>query len=199
MSFVEDNKAWILPLLGLGAAAVIWLNVRTFNAPPAAPQEPLPPSATAPPAPPPAEVQSAPVQDESLWEDLRPTAFVPADLETRGSLEQQALSRLPPEAFLPPPGAQILRPAGGEPAPVQRRLPSAQGTTPAPAPPPDFLIEGPAGSRAWFDGQGYRPGQALRARPFTVHGIRFSPTPQVTLQGPAGTTTRSTRPAQEFP
>lgn len=199
MSFVEDNKVWILPLLGVGAAAVIWLNVRTFNAPPATPQEPLPAPTSDGPAPPPAEAQPAPVQDETLWEDLRPVAFVPAELETRGPLEQRALAHLSPEAFLPPPSAQVLRPGGGEPAPVQRRTPSTQEAKPAPAPPPDFLIEGPAGSQAWFEGQGYRPGQTLRARPFTVHGIRFTPTPQVTLQGPAGTTTRSTRPAQELP
>ena len=204
MSFVEDNKTWVLPLLGLGTAAVIWLNVRTFNQDPLPAQEPPAPLDTATPSPQAtAPVPSAPAQDEALWDDLRPVAFVPAELELRAPLEQRALLPLPPQAFLAASIPAVPRPRGQEPAQEARLAPVSGGGTPLPPPPADFLIEGPGGTQAWFEGHGYHTGQTLRGQPFTVQGIRILPTPRVTLQGTSSAPrpTRTTRPTpvQEVP
>ncbi len=212
MSYIENNKAWILPLLGVGTAGVIWMNVRTFNPPPSTAQETLPPAGApaaspAAAAPPTVTPPLPPVPDgnQSLWDDLRPVAFVPAALEASATFEQNALSSLPSGAFSAPGLASVVRPVGPEPRQNAPRA-SLPGTgTPAAAlavaPPPDFLIDGPGGAQAWFEGQGYHTGQALKGHPFQVQGIRILPWPQVTLQGPAGSTTHSTRPApvQEHP
>lgn len=193
MSFVEDNKTWILPLLGLGAAAVVWFNVRTFT--PATPANPAPAPVAEAPQPPPAPVAApAPSPGEALWDDLRPVAAVPKELEGRAALEQQALASLRPAAFASPAAPSVQRPGGTEPAPLQRKAALPKAAAPSPAPQPDFLIEGPGGTQAWFDGQGYRTGQPLKGRAFTVQGIHVRP-PQVTLQGPSGSASRSTRPA----
>ncbi|MDP1833257.1 MAG: hypothetical protein Q8K67_14460 [Geothrix sp.] len=202
MSFVEDHKTWILPLLGLGAAAVVWINVRTFS--PAAPgQEPQPvlESAPIPQAAP--EAPPSPGIGEALWDDLRPVAFVPPELEARGALEQQALSSLPPEAFASPMAPPVLRPGGPEPGWRPRNAPGSGAGAPVAVPQADFLIEGPAGTQAWYDGHGYRAGQPLKGRPYTIQGIRIRPRPGVTLQGPPGSALRRPRdtpaPAPEIP
>lgn len=194
MSFVEDNRTWILPLLGLGAAAVVWFNVRTFNQAPTPVQEAQPAVALAPVAPAAPEAPTAPSSNEALWDDLRPVAFVPVDLEARSVLEQRALSSLRPEAFADPAGPIVIHPSA-EPARDPRRVPGLQDRTAAPSPQPDFLIEGPGGTSAWFDGQGYRTGQPLKGRPFRVQGIRIQPTPKVTLEGTSGAEVRQSRPA----
>jgi hypothetical protein len=201
MSFIENNKTWILPLLGLGAAAVVWMNVRAFNPPPPTQEPPHPIEA----APAPVVVPTAqpiPGLNDSLWDDLRPVAFVPAGLGVQASFEQKALISLPPEAFSSPDSARVDRPSGPEPAWIAPKAPGPSQATPAPAPPPpDFLIDGPSGPRAWFRGHGYRTGQPLKDSPFSVMGIRIMPTPRVTLQGPSGLTNRTTRPTpvQEIP
>lgn len=202
MSFIESNKTWILPLLGLGAAGVIWMNVRTFSPPPPAVQEPPPPVETAPPPLAVAAVQPAPGINDTLWDDLRPVAFVPAGLEARTTFEQKALFSLPPAAFSALGAPSVVRPSGPEPSRSPRKAILPGESTPAvSAPPPDFLIDGPGGAQAWFEGQGYRTGQPLKGHPFSVQGIRILPAPRVTLQGPSGPTTHSTRPTpvQEIP
>ncbi len=201
MSFIEQNKTWILPVLAIGAAAVVWINVRTFSGtPPPPPQEPLVETQVAQTAQPLQPAPPAPSSGEAnLWEDLLPLAFVPTALEARASFEHRALTALTrtdldeDAAALP-----VGRPAG-EPG---RPLPRPQGTGPAPAPAApafapqlDFVIEGPEGPRAWFAGRGYRPGQTLHDQPFLVQGIRFDPAPQVVLKGSGGLSTRSTHPS----
>lgn len=202
MSFIENNKTWLLPVLGLGAAAVIWMNVRAFSPSPPIVQEPLHPVETAPAPLAVAAVQPTPGSNESLWDDLRPVAFVPADLEARATFEQKALASLPPAALSTPGAPSVIRPSGPEPSRAPRKVSlPGDGAPVAAPPPPDFLIDGPGGAQAWFEGQGYRTGQPLKGRPFSVQGIRILPTPRVTLQGPSGPTTRSTRPTpvQEIP
>ena len=204
MSFVEDNKTWILPLLGLGAAAVVWFNVRSFSQPVTPPGSDSQAALTTPATPPPPAPEALPAQGagEALWDDLRPLAFVPADLETRAAFEQQALANLGPEAFVHPAAAQVLPLRWTEPLRNQRKaLTRLPGATAQRMPQPDFLIEGPGGTKAWFDGHGYRSGQVLKGRPFTVESIRIQPTPKVTFQGSPGSAPRSPRPApvQEVP
>lgn len=202
MSFIENNKTWILPILGLGAAAVIWMNVRAFSPPPPTDQEPQRPIETRPAPMAVAEVQPTPGANESLWDDLRPVAFVPTGLEARATFEQKALSTLPPAAFSAPDAPSVVRPSGPEPSRSARKMSLPNAGAPVSSPPsPDFLIDGPGGAQAWFGGQGYRTGQPLQGRPFSVQGIHILPPPRVTLQGPSGPTTRSTRPTpvQEVP
>jgi hypothetical protein len=201
MSFIEDHKTWILPLLGLGAVAVIWLNVRAFSPQSPTVQEPLPPieAAQAPLAH--ADIQPIPGSGESIWDDLRPVAFVPSDLEAHAAFEKKALSSLPPEAFSAPDAPTVLRPSAPEPSRNAQKARVPDEVARVPAPPPDFLIDGPGGPQAWFEGHGYRTGQPMKGHPFTVQSIRILPTPRVTLQGPSGPATRSTRPTpvQEVP
>lgn len=198
MSFIETHKRWILPLLGLGAVGVVYLNVTTFqgtSAPAGSPAAQATPAAEPDPAAPASSAPSQPVTGESLWDDLQSVATVPPDLSAQGTFEQQALAALPPVAFEPTPAGRVARPLRTEPAwtpPAPPRSPTATAT---PAPSPDFLIQGPGGTKAWFSGQGYRPGDTLQASPFMVRSIHIQPTPTVTLQGPSGAATRSTRPA----
>jgi hypothetical protein len=201
MSFVEANKTWILPLLGLGAATVIWLNVRTFNQPSPTAQELPHPAATAPAPQATPEAPPTPVLDEALWDDLRAVAFVPADLETRTPFEQKALSGLSPQAYLAPRPLAVIRRSGAEPARDFRPTVPQDHAKSQPGPPPDFLIDGPNGPQAWFDGHGYRTGQPLKGRPFAVKAISLTPTLRVTLEGSKGPASRSTRPipVQEVP
>lgn len=200
MSFIENNKTWILPLLGLGAAAVIWMNVRAFSPASPAVQEPSPPIETTPTRP--ADIPPPSGINDTLWDDLRPVAFVPTGLESRATFDQKALSSLPLAAFSAPVAHPVARPNKLEPARSPRKVTLPGESAPvASAPPPDFLIDGPGGAQAWFEGQGYRTGQPLKGHPFSVQGIRILPTPRVMLQGPSGATTRSTRPnpVQEIP
>ena len=201
MSFVEKNKTWILPVLGLGAGAVVWFNIRTFN-PPVPSAQTAPSTVAATPATPPApEVPPPSGAGDALWDDLSPVAFVPAELGVQAALEQRALVRLGPEALADPAAPLITRPGAADSPRNPQKASRAKEGAPAFAPPPDFLIEGPGGTQAWFDGHGYRTGQPLKGHPFTVQGIQIQPTPGVTLQGATGSTSRSTRhaPAQEAP
>jgi len=195
MSFVEKNKLWILPALGLGAAAVVWLNIRTFSSSAPSGQAAPPPLTAPPPASPAPEPPPAAGTGEALWDDLRPVAFVPAELGAQAILDQQALARLGPGAFEGPASALVVRPGALDSLRTPGQPPHPKDGAPVPVPPPDFLIDGPGGTEAWFDGHGYRTGQPLRGRPFTVQGIQVLPKPGVTLQGSAGSTSRSTRPA----
>lgn len=203
MSFVERNKTWILPALAVGAAAVVYLNVTTLSD--TAPPKPLPsPTLAGAEVPPPAITQAPmPGADAHVWDDLLPLAVVPAGLESREAFERRSLSALGAaelNSALPP--EPVLRPATepGRPMPVARTGGATPGT---PAPSPDFLIQGPTGSKAWFDGRGYRPGQALQDQPFQIQSIELDPDPRVRLKGSDGLSTRSTRrtapPSKELP
>lgn len=202
MSFVERNKAWILPALAVGAAAVVYLNVRTLSAP--TPSTPLPSAAhSAEPPPPSAAPAAVPGADAHLWDDLLPLAVVPAGLEGRETFERRALTTLGAADLIgSAPPAGLARPDSepGRPVPV---APSGGAAPATPAPHPDFLIQGPAGARAWFEGRGYRPGQTLQGQPFQVQGVELDPAPRVHLKGAGGLATRSTRlpapPPKELP
>ncbi len=196
MSFVERNKTWILPALLVGAAGVVWMNVRTFSDAPAPvtvpPPRDLPATAEAAPAPAPPVTQGA--LEGNLWDDLLALAVVPADLGDRGPFEQRALTTLTPAQLAGDDASAPLARPGLEPGRPLRSAEPVSGAQAVSAPQPDFLIEGPAGSRVWFEGRGYGQGQALRDQPFRVQSIEFDPAPLVRLKGSRGLATRSTRP-----
>jgi len=204
VSFVEKNKAWLLPLLAVGVLAVVYMNIRTMSAsptpatPPSAEPE-LPPSAEseapAPDAAPPME--SSPLTPATgaadagpdLWADLRGMATPPPylaeentfrDLARRSALE--AIQRQPkPAALTLPSGVREPQP------PVEAADVSGPKGSPVPSQLPelDFLIHGASGSRAWLEGKSYRSGQVLEGNLLSVGPIRST---SVELKGPSGKT-----------
>ena len=207
MSFVERNKTWILPALAVGAMAVVWMNMRTFSE--TAPPAPVPPpregsaSAATPPITAPAAPPPTPgASDSNLWDDLLPLAVIPVDLSSQEPFERRALTALTVGDL----ADTVPREAVGRPFSEPGRpqvLPSQAGAIPAvPAPQPDFLITGPAGSRAWFEGRSYGKGQTLHGQPYLVQSIQLDPAPLVRLKGSSGLAIRSTRsdqPSKELP
>lgn len=203
MSFVERNKAWILPLLAAGVAGVAYMNYRSFSAPaPASPAAASPaPAAGAPaaaPAEPPPPQPSSMGGDSTLWEDLRPLAVVPQGLVQTEAMQSRATGVLGDDILRPPSPASSPFPVPPEPEalkPEPRGGGSGAADPLAVAPPPDFLIQIPEGRRVWFAGEGYRVHQKVEGSPFVVKRIGQD---QVVLQGPGGPQIRSTH-SNPFP
>jgi len=196
VSFIEKNKAWILPLLGVGVLGVLYLNLRPTPAP--APQGPAPGAETAAPAvaeaplPPPEKTAGTPETD--IWEDLRTFATPPPALADENTFRDRA-RRSAQEALQSAPLTLALAIPGGvrEPAPIPEpgEKPSTGIETLSPPPELEFLIHGATGARAWFEGQPYRTGQALDGKALSVGPIGFH---SVELKGPKGKTILSTNP-----
>ena len=190
MSFVEKHKTWLLPLLGVGVAAVGYLNFRTV-APGPVPvaldsAQPLPPARAAEPAP---------AGPADLWSDLVALAKPPAALVQEGALRDRCRTQL--GALLEAPAApRLLRPGRvREAEPDQVAAPSAAATPkPVPAEPPpvptvDFILTGPSGAAAWIKGHAYHPGQAIPGGPYRVDAIEGN---RVGLASAQGKTTYQT-------
>ena len=79
MSFVEKNKAWLLPILGVGVASVIFMNYRNFK--PSTPNPGVQGEPAAPAEAPDSSVQAAkPVTASTdLWADLDALAEPPRE------------------------------------------------------------------------------------------------------------------------
>ena len=184
MSFVEKNKAWLLPLLvgGLGAVAYIDFHP-SFPAGnlPAGPAFPAQPGPAKPPAPAPAPAPQAPALGGgpgAIWDDLKALAQPPAAILEESVLRQRCRSTLDPlldiqfPTGLPRPGA--VREASSE----RGVPPPGPGAAPArPAPPmPElsFILSGPGGLRAWFKGRPYREGEDIAGGGFRVGSIRWN-------------------------
>ena len=197
MSFVEKNKAWLLPLLGVGVAAVVYVNYRDMTAPaPVAPAGPAAPAAPAsegqgPAAAPavavaPRPTTAASVDAQGLWADLQALAAPPAALAQESALRERARASLGPLLDVTFPTG-LPRPARvREAAPAHAAAAVAAALVPreAPAVPSvEFILSGPAGFSAWFQGRPYRLGQTLRGGGFRVEAITWN---RVTLSGPAG-------------
>ena len=194
MSFVERNKAWILPLLAVGVAGVVYLNVRTLSGPTAAPAAPAgaAPALVAAAAPALPVTPDSAASDTTLWEDLKPLAVVPPGLSQTDVLQAQATAVLGETILRPPPSTFPSFPVPPDPAGSRsmNREPGPEAL-PGPAPDPDFLIEVPEGRRVWFSGEGYREHQRLDGSSFLIKRIGRE---RVVLEGPGGPQTRSTHP-----
>jgi len=199
VSFIEKNKAWILPLLGVGVLGVLYLNFRPTPppAPPSGPEVPVAPGTPAPePTPAPAVATPAPGAAEGdIWEDLRAFAVPPPFLADENSFRDRARRSAQAALQDTSPTLALDAPTGVR-EPVPPPEPSAKtgvGLPATPAPPPelDFLIHGPTGARAWFEGQSYRSGQAIEGKALSVGPIGVH---SVELKGPKGKTVLSTNP-----
>ena len=155
MSFAERNKRWLLPLLGLASAGVLWMNLSGTEAPAKdrAPSVEAPESAagTDPPPPP----------TQAGGHDLAappPQANDTAPFLLAGHLALSAALRGSPE----PPGLHpdqwknLPNPPPAPPPQVGISLPALK--TP---PPLEFIIETGSGRQAWLGGRGYRQGDTL--------------------------------------
>ncbi len=200
MSFVEKNKAWLLPLLAVGVLAVVYMNIRTMSASPTPPPQPstdseappvavpeVPPGPETPVAAPSAPLSPGADAGPDLWADLRGMAVPPpylADENTfRDLARRSALEAIQDQ----PKPANLTLPAGvREPLPPvetadksgpKGSLPSSQ------IPELDFLIHSASGSRAWLEGRGYRSGQVLEGNSLSVGPIRSTTVELKSLSG----------------
>jgi hypothetical protein len=196
LSFVEKNKAWLLPLLGLGVGIVGFLNYRSFTAAPAPAEAAGPGPATAPTAAlPPVPVAPAPgpstpaATGSDVWSDLEALAAPPAALTQEGPLKDRCRENL--ARFLGAPAA-ITLPLPGWVREAEREQPATAAAVPAkPAGPPpvppqvEFIFSGGSGATAWVQGHPYRVGEIIRPGPFSVASIERA---RVGLIGPDGKT-----------
>jgi len=186
MSFVERNKRWLLPAIGVGVAGVVWMNLPNRSAP--APGTPA--SAPAP------EPRASAMAVEPPERPDRPGEAVDSDPVI------QALEAPPAAAYDPAPlilaGRKALSPDLRSPArpphlhPEQwQGLSALANPKPAipdgqpaaqPLPPLDFLISSRGVREAWMGGAGYRPGSVVRDG-YTLKRITAT---GVVLSGPSG-------------
>lgn len=195
MSFIEKNKAWLLPLLGLGILGVGYMNFRTLQVD-QSPTESVP---VQPAMTPPAELPLASGNPEGteaaadLWSDLQPFAVLPGNLSQATVLTDQARVALGPELGIESP-LSLGRPASASftaPTPKPRGQGSTLEVSGDGLPELDFLIHGAQGSHAWFGGRAYRTGEMIPHTGYTLS--RIGPT-FVELTGPQGKVVESTHP-----
>jgi len=190
MSFAERHKRWLLPLLGAGVAAVVWMNFT----PKAVALQPRPGPLEAPPI----RQAPAPPPDPIGTLDPGPSAEGNADL--------QALGPPPPASVDPGPlllaGRQAVPEAYRRPTPPPRLHPDQwqnllafPGAVPAPEvaarvladppPAPDFIFMMGSRREAWMEGRGYREGAKLRGG-YLLQRIAAD---GIVVSGPAGSVT----------
>lgn len=207
MSFIERNKAWVLPLLGVAALGVVWMNIQMHS-----PKKPPPDVAPGPVAPPPAPTMAAPLAaplpssappgapGSDLWADLRPLEEPWSGLNQRDALLAKGAMPFPeallhPEPYHPESGAPSVHPRE---APTPRPAPTAAPSLPGghdpakPLPDVDFLIRTPKGTSAWVQGHGAQEGQSWPGG----WKIRRVTTDMVEVEGPGGVIQRWTNPVK---
>jgi hypothetical protein len=189
LSFVEKNKTWLLPLLGLGVAGVLYLNLHTAGPGPVqAPAPALPAAPMIAPAPP-ASLQPATGAAGGLWNDLIALAKPPERLSQEAGLRERCRSNLA-EFLEAPKAAQLPRPGWvreAEPVKVPAPpAPPAQAAASGTQAPPvvEFILTGPEGAAAWIQGHAYHAGDTLAGGKYVVTSIAWN---QVGLKGPKGT------------
>ena len=198
MSFVERNKIWLLPLLGVGVLGVLWMNFQTFKpkATPAATPSPSPSPASPAPPPPPSTVpppSPAPVNvGTDLWADLRVLGSPPPELIRTEELLREGERPLE-VSRIGDPAAPNLEPRDWQSLPEPefpqaRAVPAVAMTVAAPLK-LDFVLEAANGAQeAWIGGRPYREGQS----PDGVHRIKQIRRWSIVLAGPSGETRLST-------
>ncbi len=204
MSFVERNKAWLLPLLGLGALGVIVLNVKMLGpkkapeaptqAPP--PVAPPPPSAPTPPAPTPPNRPPGAASEE-LWADLRPLETPWAGLNQKEAFLVRGADTIPPALRASPATAAPPVPSPAHLPRLVQAAPAARAAVAAPvAPPPppelDFVGRSALGPVAWIQGSPVREGQQLPGG-WVVQKISLD---MVEMRGPGGVVRRWANPVK---
>jgi len=159
VSFIERNKLWLLPILGVAAAGVLWLNLpasplvagEALAAKPEVQETPLeviaPPAAT--------ELQSlgAPAPEANDPEPLLLAGRQPLGLELRLPSRRPVLHRdqWAKLAQAPP----QYTPARGASAPMAL----------APPPTPDFIIDNGKQRSVWIKGKAYPQKAILEPSP----------------------------------
>lgn len=209
MSFVEKHKAWLLPVLALGVAGVVYMNVKTLSKPPApasrpseAPnQGPAPAPAPAPAAAPTAVPPRPAGPEGELWADLRtleapwPALNQSEEVMRRSErpLEADASSAQP--VFHPDRWARLPKPKVLVPPPVIQG-PAAPAPRLVPPPPVAFVGNTPSGPVAWIEGKPWQEGAVLPGG-YRLKRILLD---RVVLEGPAGLEERAlVQPPKEGP
>lgn len=201
MTFIEKNKAWLLPLLGLGVAGVLYLDFHSKAAPVPEPPVAPAPSAQAPapgaqaPAPgtqipAPAAAAAPPVAGApgDLWGDLQALEKPPEALCQEDALKKRCRASLGP-LLEAPAWSRLPRPGWVREAEPPKAAPSGPPLPPpppAPVPVVDFVLSGAQGATAWIHGRPYRAGENIPGGPFSVASIEWN---RVGLTGPKGDTT----------
>lgn len=188
MSFAERNKVWLLPALGAGILAVVWMNYQSFKSAPA-PVEPRAEAAAtaqilAATTPPPTVPPSAPnAAADGLWADLRGLETPPPELNRAEVFLQQGGQALPQNARANAPVA-ALHPQQWSllPEPYFPRQAAVTAVTPGRSLQVDFIIDTARGREAWFEGRAYHVGQS----PDGSHQIKAIHERSVLLNGPSG-------------
>jgi hypothetical protein len=178
VSFIDRNKRWLLPVLGLAVVGVIWLNLPGAS-------ERVEPAAVNP-APEAVLPTQTPAPAEAVTSDLKaleappPLANDPQPLLLAGRRALTGdLRRAPVPPALHP---DLWRGLGQDPPPVVVAV--ARMAAPVAGPPPtlDFVIETATRREAWVKGRPYRQGAT------TDGGYTFKRigTEGVVVAGPAG-------------
>ncbi len=154
MSFIAQNKRWLLPFLGILAAGVLWMNLRDDGAPASAPAPaPAPPPVTEP----------ATVDQPDGGGDLHGLEALPGSETDNAPLllagrQPIAVRQRGPAASptLHPELWKALFSPKPPPAPVHVN-PDPPGALPV----VDFILESGRRLEAWVKGRGYREGDSL--------------------------------------
>jgi hypothetical protein len=169
----EQNKRWLLPVLGVALAGVVWMNLPDRSAP--ARPEPREPAAPAGQEPP--ETAAG-----GFGADLRALAAPPPSANRPDALLQAGRQPLGPGLRRPPLPPRLHPgqwPELDEPAPAAPAAPVAAG----PLPTVEFTIATGTRREAWVKGRGYSPGAVLEGG-YTLR--RITDTGGVVLSGPRG-------------
>lgn len=160
MSFVERNKRWLLPVLGVPLAGVVWLNL------PGGPPQAAPAQAPAAPQEP------VPHADPAYAED---NETLPLLLAGRQPLSGDLMDARRSPALHPDQWTGLYQPRPNRDVPA-RPVPAGK------LPRVDFLLETPTRLEAWIGGRAYREGDRLEGGQVLK---RITPT-GVVVSGPNG-------------
>lgn len=189
MSFIEDNKRWLLPAVGIACAMVVVGNFRRARRNPGTTSSGV--QGTSPPVSP--SIPPAAPPGSSATREGHPLRTPSPALNDIAGLLQAGRNCLGVE-LLAPPSPPSLHPERWSLLPdVSRRFTDAG--PPGPAPAPDFLIDTGDGAMAWIDGQGYRPGETVG----NGYWLRQVTPGGIVLAGPQGEVERPLKSALEPP
>jgi hypothetical protein len=186
MSFVERNKAWLLPLLAVGLGAVVYMNIQAYKTPSTPTNaEPTPapePTSTQPPALP-NDKPSEGTSNQEIWADLRRLEAPWHKLNDSAGILESADRRL--DLDTPAPTAHPQSQAWSRltnPKRIKVESRGMEAASPQPAPRLSFVAQTPSGSVAWIAGLPYSSGQVAPGG-YRVKQIKSD---SVIFEGPQG-------------